>query len=77
MADWTPHRAASRVLAQLGGHPGPPPRSRCTAAGRRHAQEPVCFACTARGTITQEHATAKSAGDEHVSDRLGLTMRCE
>ena len=73
MADWTPHRAASRVLAQLSGHPGPRPRSRCTAADRRHAQEPVCFACTARRTITQEHATAKSAGDEHVSDRRHST----
>jgi hypothetical protein len=32
-------------------------------------RSPGCFACTTRRTITHENATAKSPGDEHVSDR--------
>jgi hypothetical protein len=46
-------------------------------AGRGHAQEPVNFACTARRTITLEVATAKSAGDEHVTGRRGLFPGCD
>jgi hypothetical protein len=48
---------------------------RCNAAGRRHAQESVYFACTAGRTMAMEAATAKSADDEHVSARRRLLDR--
>ena len=63
----------------LHGRPTRPPAlpamHRCNAAGRRHAQESVYFACTARRTMAMEAATAKSADDEHVSDRRRLLNR--
>ena len=63
------------------GSRNPPDRSPCAwgsslgivlgdrGAGRRHAQESVHFACTAGRTIPHELMPAKSAGDEHASDR--------
>jgi hypothetical protein len=46
-------------------------------AGRRHAQEPVHFACTVGRTTPLEHVPAKSAGDEHVSGRLVAVGRTD
>lgn len=60
--------------------PGPMPPLRphpaSRGAGRRHAQESGCSACTARRTITREAATAKSPGDEQpVGDRSAVLRR--
>jgi hypothetical protein len=60
---------AQREVCPVGRRPASGGAARCSQAGRWHAQEPVNFACTAGRIITMEDATAKSAGDEHVTDR--------
>jgi hypothetical protein len=57
-------------------HSGPGRRTRLSrGAGRWHAQESGCFAWTVGRTMPLDGASAKSPGDEHVTDRRPLTPK--